>query len=230
MKNRVTDVEFKRFFELLDFNRGKHNVIDLFRDFVVMYAIAIKNAVNYEQKYEDEYLKIVQKYSNEEIEIILQLIDELIYLLLKGDKLRDVLGEIYQQIGANSNRIGQVFTPRHIANAMAKMILNTEELSKKEYISIGDPTCGAGVLLIEAANVLNEDNIDYKKKVFMIGQDLDFICVCMTYIQLSIYGIPAAVIYGNTLTQETITTFYTPQFVIGKWYEKLRKKENKNEN
>ena len=229
MKNRITDVEYKKFFELLDFNRGKHNMIDIFRDLVVMHAIAIKNAVHYEQKYEDQYLKIAQKYSNEEMGVIIQLINELIYLLLKGDELRDVLGEIYQQIGANSNRIGQVFTPRHIAKAMAKMVINTEELSKKEYISIGDPTCGAGVLLIEAANVLNENNIDYKKKVLMIGQDLDFICVCMTYIQLSIYGIPAVVRYGNTLTQENITTFYTPQFVIGKWDEKSRKKENKNE-
>lgn len=224
MKKRITDVEYKKFLELLDFNRGKHNMIDVFRDLVVMYAIAIKNAVNYEQKYEDQYLKIAQKYSKEEMEVIFQLINELIYLLLKEDKPRNVLGDIYQQIGANSNRIGQVFTPRHIANAMAKMVLNTEELSKKEYISIGDPTCGDGGLLIEVANVLNEDNIDFKKKVFMVGQDLDFICVCMTYIQLSIHEIPAAVIYGNTLTQENIAIFYTPQFVIGKWYEKLRKK------
>ena len=131
----------------------------------MMFAIAIKNAVHYEQRYEDLYLKIEQKYSREEMEIIFQLINELISLLLKRETLRDVLGEIYQQIGANSNRIGQVFTPRHIAHAMAQMILNTEQLNKKEYISIYDPTCGAGVMLVEAANVLNENNIDYKKKV-----------------------------------------------------------------
>lgn len=230
MKNRNINLEYKKFIELLDFNRGKHNMIDVFRDFVMMFAIAIKNAVHYEQKYEDLYLKIEQKYSREEMEVIFQLINELIYLLLKRDTLRDVLGEIYQQIGANSNRIGQVFTPRHIAHAMTQMILNREPLNKKDYISIYDPTCGAGVMLIEAANVLNENNIDYKEKGLMIGQDLDFICVCMTYIQLSIYGIPAIVVYGNTLTQEIITTFYTPRFSIGKWYEKLRKKENKNEN
>lgn len=217
-------MEYKKFIKLLDSYGGKYNSRDIFRDFVVMLAIAIKNRVYYEQKYEDQYLKIMQKYSKQEMEVFLLLADELIYLLFKGDKLRDVLGEIYQQIGSNSNRIGQVFTPGHVANAMAEMTINTEEVKKNDYILIGDPTCGSGMMLIASANKLRNDNINYCEKVFMIGQDLDFICVCMTYIQVSLYGIPAAIIYGNTLTQENIDIFYTPQYVIGDWYEKLKTK------
>lgn len=217
-------MEYKKFIKLLDSYGGKYNSRDIFRDFVVMLAIAIKNRVYYEQKYEDQYLKIIQKYSKQEMEVFLLLADELIYLLFKGDKLRDVLGEIYQQIGSNSNRIGQVFTPGYVSNAIAEMTINTEEVKKNDYILIGDPTCGSGVMLIASANKLRNDNINYYEKVFMIGQDLDFICVCMTYIQVSLYGIPAAIIYGNTLTQENIDIFYTPQYVIGDWDEKLKTK------
>ena len=32
----------------------------------------------------------------------------------------------------------------------------------------------------------------------------------MAYIQLSLYGIPAVVIHGNTLTMETWSHWYTP--------------------
>ncbi len=36
----------------------------------------------------------------------------------------------------------------------------------------------------------------------------------MTYIQLSLYGIPAVVIHGNTLTQEAWSEWFTPYAAV----------------
>ena len=49
MKREINN-RYKEFMSLLD--KGKYNSIDIFKDFVVMFAIAIKNNFDYSQ--EDE--------------------------------------------------------------------------------------------------------------------------------------------------------------------------------
>ena len=53
--------KYKKIMELLEFSNGKYDVRDIFKDFVIMFAIAIKNKFNYEQIDEDEYLRIVKR-------------------------------------------------------------------------------------------------------------------------------------------------------------------------
>lgn len=57
---------------------------------------------------------------------------------------------------------------------------------------------------------MQRKGIDYRRKSFFVAQDIDIRCVWMAYIQLSLYGIPAVVIHGNTLTMETWSRWYTP--------------------
>lgn len=49
------------------------------------------------------------------------------------------------------------------------------------------------------------------------AQDIDLKCVHMTYLQLSLYGIPAVVIHGNTLTVEEWSRWYTPVYMLDGW-------------
>lgn len=46
---------------------------------------------------------------------------------------------------------------------------------------------------------------------------MDITCVQMTYIQLSLYGIPAVVIRGDVLTLKEYDRWYTPAYLLGKW-------------
>ena len=46
--------KYKKIMELLEFSNGKYNAKDIFRDFVIMFATAIKNKFKYEQIDEDE--------------------------------------------------------------------------------------------------------------------------------------------------------------------------------
>lgn len=212
--------KYKKFVNLLDFSNGKYNIVEVFRDFVIMFAIAIKNRFIYNQKDEDMYLQIIKKYEKSETKIFEKLILELIVLLTDSHEIKDVLGEIFEQIGAASKRNEQYFTPSYIAELMNEIALNSEELKKQKYITVADCACGSGVMILNTANCLNKKGIDYQEKLIVECQDIDFVCFCMAYIQISLYGIAGRIICGNTLVNEKRKIFYTPQYFIGKWYEK----------
>lgn len=222
MKFKIKD-EYKKFCELLDFGHGKYDTRDVFKDFVVMLAISIKNSVSYKQEDEDIYLGIIKKYEKNEREYFIEMACELIKIYFYTKEIKDVLGEIYTQIGATSKANQQFFTPYHIARAMGRMILDKGKITKKEYIKVYDPTCGSGVLLLGYINELKDSNIDYENKVLAVARDIDFVCTCMTYIQLSVYKIPAIVILGNSVLNEVNKIFCTPEFALGGWDKKLER-------
>lgn len=223
MRNIISD-KYKNFVKLLNFSQGKYRVTDVFKDFVIMFAIAIKNSCYYEKEDEDIYLQTINKYKKEEIEIFPKITNELINIYMNKKEIEDVLGEIFEQIGAASKRNEQYFTPKHVAKFMSKMHLNKIDFKEKDFITINDPACGSGVLLLSFVNELEENHIDYTRKAFFVGQDIDFICCCMAYIQASLHRVAAAIVWGNTLTNERNKIFYTPEYFIGNWNEKLNKK------
>ena len=45
----------------------------------------------------------------------------------------------------------------------------------------------------------------------------------MCYIQLSLYGIPAVVVHGNSLTNEEWSSWQTPVYIIDGWRWKSRR-------
>lgn len=76
-------------------------------------------------------------------------------------------------------------------------------------------------LVLAYAKVLKKHNIDYQSELLVDVTDISDICVFMVYIQLSLYGIPAIVKCGNTLTQEIKFTLVTPLYFLQYW--KFRK-------
>ena len=213
--------KYKKIMELLEFSNGKYDARDTFKDFVIMFAIAIKNKFNYEQMDEDEYLRIVKRYNKKELDIFTKLAAEMIQEKLREDKIEDILGEIFMTINANSKRNGQFFTPIHIAELMSKIALNKENFHNKNFITSTDSSCGSGVMLLAMANCLDKQGFDYRSRFFAECRDIDFLCFCMTYIQLSLSGIPGRVILGDTLQDEKRKIFYTPQYYLGNWKEKI---------
>ena len=180
--------KYKKIMELLEFSNGKYNAKDIFRDFVIMFAIAIKNKFKYEQVDEDEYLRIVKRYDKKELDIFAKLIAEMM-----KEKLREVT-------------------------------LNKEKIQNKDVITIQDSACGSGVMILGMANCLNKQGVDYKSRLFAECRDIDFLCFGMAYVQLSLSGIPGRVILGDTLQDEKRKIFYTPQYYIGNWYEKIEER------
>lgn len=59
-----------------------------------------------------------------------------------------------------------------------------------------------GGLILAMAKTLKKRNIDYQKDILVVAIDISDVCAFMTYIQLSLYGIPAIVYCGDMLKQE----------------------------
>jgi len=123
----------------------------------------------------------------------------------------DILGDIYHSLRLNNEWNGQFFTPDHIARLMAKLSNPVSESGSDEgYVTINEPTCGSGTMVIACIWEMKKRGFDYRNKSFFVAQDIDIRCVWMAYIQLTIYQIPAVVIHSNTLTMESWSYWYTP--------------------
>ena len=122
----------------------------------------------------------------------------------------DILGKIYHELQLNNEWNGQYFSPDDICRMMAMIVNPSDETIKEDgYVTINDPTCGSGAMLIGSVWAMKQRGIDCKNKCLFVGQDIDIRCVWMAYIQLCLYEIPAIVIHANTLTMEEWSYWYT---------------------
>ena len=186
----------------------------VFSDWVEMYAIAISNSCTLlssklKQNREKKYLEIIKKYKEVEQNKFPELCGMLVTAL--DNDMADVLGNVYMGLESGSKHTGQFFTPNHISRLTARLMPPVTDADG--IIRFTEPTCGSGGMIIAYAKALAEQGIDYQKNLKVIAQDIDYRCVHMCYVQLSLLGIKATVIRQNTLTPEEVpedSMFLTP--------------------
>lgn len=170
-----------------------------------------------------KYVQEIEKIYNEES---LKIFDSILEYLSEdmNRKIYDYLGNIYMQIRSTykGKVLGQYFTPYTIAKFMAEIVSSDipDNVNKKEYLSVSEPTCGSGVNIIAVCDCLKNKDVDMNKICF-VAQDLDNVCTCMTYIQCCILNIPAIVITGNSLLFEVKEFFVTEPYLLNNYHEKL---------
>lgn len=121
----------------------------------------------------------------------------------------DILGEIFMSLGLSNEWNGQFFTPDHICRMMAKLV-GADLLPERGSITINEPTCGSGAMVLGAVHAMKEKGLDCQSHALFVAQDIDIRCVWMAYIQLWLYEIPAVVIHGDTLAMKEWSRWYTP--------------------
>lgn len=104
-----------------------------------------------------------------------------------------------------------------VADMMGQISAGDKALPECGYITALEPCVGAGAIVLGFANALMKQGLDHRTQLVIAGVDIDLRCVHMAYIQLSIYGFPAVVIHGNTLTTEEWSRWYTPVYIADKW-------------
>ena len=140
----------------------------------------------------------------------------------------DYLGELYMKSETSNSKAGQFFTPFHTSQLLAQLqqAAALQALHDEEIITLNDPTCGSGGLLIAVIEMLAKQGVNTAKDVLIECSDIDARCVNMAYVQLSLLGVPARVIRQDTLTQTTWKVLDTPALVMQwlRFARKLRKK------
>jgi Type I restriction-modification system methyltransferase subunit len=205
----------------------RHSLWEVYSDFLEMAALAISNSVDliHYGAREKRYLEIIKKYNKEEAEIFPKLLGELVQALT--EKTSDVLGEIFMELELGNKWKGQFFTPYNLCLASAKLMIGNLDkvIEEKGYVSLNEPCSGGGAMVIAFAEAMREQGYNPQKQLMAICQDLDSKAVHMSYIQLSLLGIPATVCHANTLSLEVFDTWKTPFWVLGFWdHKNLRPK------
>lgn len=180
---------------------GSRSPYDVFCDWVKLMALSIQNQCSIFddkmwRKREDEYLKTIGPYGVDGKEFA-EMYGML--TLAMDERVSDILGEIYMESGCGNKNTGQFFTPFHLSEASAAMALAGWDGA--EPIVLNEPSCGGGGMIIAAAKVLKDRGINYQNVMKVVAQDLDWKAVYMCYTQLSLLGINAVVVQGNTLEE-----------------------------
>lgn len=194
----------KEFCSLIQEISRKYSIWQVWNDFLQLSAIALANAFPNEryQEREERFQLVRKKYTEDEYQAFSHLL-ALVTLAFERNPRQDFLGEVYQLLNLNQHQKGQFFTPYHICEFMGEvqMVDTKELLNNKDYITVSDPACGAGALLIACSNVALKNQVNYQKKILYIAQDIDQTAALMCYIQLSLLGCCACVIHGYSLVK-----------------------------
>jgi len=214
--------------KLHNLDRSK-NIATVFKDFLTLCTCSLAQPVYRSSEIEQIYLDTVKNYTKGQAEDFSKLLAFLVSAL--EEKFQDFLGLAYMNLNIGSSVNGQFFTPYHISKFMAEITFtdSCNYCQNQEIITLSEPCCGAGGMVIAFAETLKEHNINYQKNLYVEATDIDKMCFMMTYIQLALYGIPAKVILGDTITLKFQKVLYTPFYFVNGFHWKLKCLKEKSE-
>ncbi len=215
-----TEKEFMDVFGRLCYSR---NSWEVWADVISAIACSLSNATDrspnrFEQR-EKEYAQCIERLGS--VEAPAKILGTIV-MALENDPEQDFLGKMYMNLNLGSHWKGQFFTPYGVCKMMSAITLGSadRQIEEQGYISVCDPACGAGAMLIAAANTMKDSKYNFQDHVIFVGQDVDRVVAQMCYIQLSLLGCAGYVCVGNTLTNPMTGHVLFPQEKDGQelWY------------
>jgi len=112
---------------------------------------------------------------------------------------------------------------------MARLLVGDAQAAKAEveakgFVDVMEPICGAGGMVIAMADALRAAGLNYQQVMHATCVDIDLRCVHMTFLQLSLLHVPAAVVHGNSLSGEVWSRWHTPAHALGGWRYRLQRR------
>lgn len=212
----------KEFCKVVGQLAGKYGRHEVFTDFCEAAALSLRQTFERSEKNERAYLDLINRYEPGEQPRFAELLALTVEALT--EQPRDFLGECFHELELYNQYKGQYFTPFDISRMMARISLAgvEEQIQRRGYIELNEPTCGSGGMVIAAAEEFKARGLNPLNTLFAVAQDIDRKCCNMAYIQLSLLAIPAAVIWGNTLLVECREQWLTAGYFLGPWADRFR--------
>lgn len=157
---------------------------------------------------EGEYESAIKGYTESEKS---ELAKAMGLLISESDSkpFEDVLGFYYTEIAsaATVKGRGEFYTPPAVSEIMAKMSMNPEKVIQDgKPITIQEPCSGAGGMILAVAKqfspIVQKGEASYVDLLRVTAIDINPIACDMTYINTTLWGIPAVVFQGNALGVE----------------------------
>lgn len=165
--------------------------------------------------------EICAKYSESDISNMHELFGLMVCAL--EAKFHDFLGAIFMELELGDDRNGQYFTPYNVQSLLAKLLMPDidETIRREGFVTVSDPASGAAGMIVAYAELMLEAGYNPSEQMFGSCIDIDPIAADMAFIQLSLLGIPAEVVTGNTLTMQLKRVRYTPVYYINDFEKRL---------
>lgn len=211
----------KEFISKLSNLDRSRSISTVFNDFLTLSYCSLAQTVYRSKNLEQKYLSTIKTYTKEQAEEFSKLLAFLVLGL--EQEPRDLLGQVFMSLNLVSQANGQYFTPYSVCKFMAEInFAEIESFQNNQLITLSEPCCGSGALIIAFAQTLREHNINYQQNLFVEAIDISEMCFKMTYIQLSLLGIPAKVVQGDSLSLKFQYVFYTPFYFLNGIEYKLK--------
>lgn len=182
---------------------------DVFRDWTRLMLAAL-------QRDDDTYLGILDDYDRDTgrerkrgarvADLFSEAFGELMAAMQATN--RDVLGDAYEAFGMQNDAFGQHFTPHSVAGAMAEMQTAVGGEDPDPPVTIADPACGSGRMLVYAARRVDDATVCF-------GMDKDPLCAQMTALNCCFFNMDAAVVCGDSLTLDKRRAWRTRSTAMG---------------
>lgn len=184
---------------------GTYTPYIIFTDWCKMLALSISNACELThgelwKLRETDYCNTVKRYSDEQL---LKFVDlgKMLIDLYEQEGPYDALGDIYMTAKCGNKSTGQFFTPFNISLLTAQL----QSYPTEGKIELNEPSCGAGGMILATAKIINERGGNAQRQLKVTANDLDWNSIYMAYVQLSLNGIDAVCIQGDTLANEAFS-------------------------
>jgi hypothetical protein len=205
--------QFIKAFERLSRHRERHDVLV---DFLEMAVCAIRKKTVLPgpeaDAIEARYMVVVGRNAVEDVRAMPELLGITALAMQEGGG--DFLGQVVVELELSSQHMGQFFTPYDVSRMMAEMTFDTvdEIITEQGFVTVQEPACGAGGMIIAAADAIEAKGFDIGRQLYVDGTDISPLCFKMAYLQTSLRGIPATIRRGNTLSGEVFDIANTPSF------------------
>ncbi len=206
--------QFIKAFGHLAHHRERHEVL---ADFLEMAFCAVRKKTlppgPAADALEDRYMAVVNRNTNEDVRAMPELLGITALALQEGGC--DFLGQVVVELELPNAHMGQFFTPYDVSRMMAEMTFDTvdEIIAEQGFVTVQEPACGAGGMIIAAADAIERKGFDIARQLYVDGIDISPTCFKMSYLQASLRGIPATIRRGNTLSLEMFEQAVTPAFL-----------------
>ncbi|WP_391529975.1 N-6 DNA methylase [Enterobacter cloacae] len=194
---------------------------EVFSDFITLAASELDMARIRTPENIERCREICAKYGKSDISNMHELFGLMICAL--EAKFHNFLGAIFMELELGDDRKGQYFTPYHVQSLLARLLMpDVEQTIRREgFVTVSDPASGAAGMIVAYAEYLLEAGYNPSEHMFGSCIDIDLNAADMAFIQLSLLGIPAEVVTGNTLTMQLKRVRYTPVYYINDFEKRL---------
>jgi hypothetical protein len=185
--------DFRKILERLAHGHDTRRVFDAFVRLAVCAVAA--------QTREAEYLEEAKHWQKPELELFAQALGSLVREM-ELEPFTDLIGGYYMEFALSSKGQqwgGEYHTPKPVTDMMARMLFDPESFPADRPITVCEPTCGAGAMILSVGQVCPPEA---RRRLRVTAIDINRTTCDMAFLNTTLWGIPCRVIHGNALSNE----------------------------